>query len=88
MLCDVFSISETIHFESLEFITDRFDGVSLSPMGDSSGATVMGSTHSKTPSPLRAMTGDSVEEFHTASNGEAKGTAQGIQMQPPQPYRG
>jgi hypothetical protein len=31
--CHVFSLGETICFGSLEFITDRFDSLSLSPMG-------------------------------------------------------
>jgi hypothetical protein len=40
--CDVFSHSETIRVGSLEFITDYFSGLSLSPMGGSSDAAVMG----------------------------------------------
>jgi hypothetical protein len=40
--CDVFSLGETNHFRSLEFIIDRFDGLSLSLMGDGSDAAVMG----------------------------------------------
>jgi hypothetical protein len=70
--CNVFSIGKTIRFGCLEFIADLFDGQSLSPIGDGSGATVMGSTRSRTPSPLWAMIGDSVEKFHTASDGEGR----------------
>jgi hypothetical protein len=70
--CDVFSLSKTIHFGSLEFITDRFSGPRLSPMGDGSGATIMVSTHGGTPSLLWAMTGDSIEEFHMALDGEGR----------------
>jgi hypothetical protein len=66
--CDVFSLSKTIRFGSLEFITDCFGGLSLSCMGDGSDAAVMGSTDGGTPSPLRAMTGDFVEEFHMVSD--------------------
>jgi hypothetical protein len=55
---------------SCEFITDYFNGLSLSPRRDGSDAAVMGSSHSRPPSPLCAMIGDSNEEFHTASDGE------------------
>jgi hypothetical protein len=61
-----------IRFGSLEFIAYRFSGLSLSPMGDSSGAAVMSSTRGGTPSPLWTMTGDSIEEFHTALDGEGR----------------
>jgi hypothetical protein len=70
--CNFFFLSETICFGSLKFIANYFGGLSLSPMGDGSGATVMGSTHGGTPSPLWAMAGDSIEEFHTASDGEGR----------------
>jgi hypothetical protein len=70
--CNVFSLGETIHFRSLEFTADRFGGLSLSPMGDGSSAAVMGSTHGETPSPLWAMTEDSIEEFDTASDKEGR----------------
>jgi hypothetical protein len=72
LLSDVFSFGEPICFGSLEFITDSFGGLSLSLIGDGSGATIMGSSHGGTPSPLQAMTEDSVEGFHTASNGEGR----------------
>jgi hypothetical protein len=48
--CGSFSLSETIHFGSLEFITDRFGYLSLYPKGDSLDAVVMGSTHGGPPS--------------------------------------
>jgi hypothetical protein len=70
--CDVFYLSETIHFGSLEFSTDHFGGLILFAMGDSSSAAVMGSTRVGPSSPLWAMTGDSVEEFHMASDGEGR----------------
>jgi hypothetical protein len=66
------SLSETIHFGSLQFIVDRFGGLSLSPMGEGSDAIVIGSACSGPPSPLRAMMGDSVEEVQMASDGEGR----------------
>jgi hypothetical protein len=70
--CGGFSLGETICFGSLEFITDRFGGLSLSPIGDGSDSIVMGSARGGPPSPLRAMIGDSVEEFHMTSDGEGR----------------
>jgi hypothetical protein len=70
--CDVFSLGETIHFGSLKFIADHLGGLSLSPMWDGLGATIMVSTHSETPSPLRSMIGYSVEECHMTSDEEGR----------------
>jgi hypothetical protein len=70
--CDVFSLDKTIHFESVEFITNRFGDLCLSPMGDGLGAAVMGSTCGGRPCPLRVMIEDSVEEFHMTSDGEGR----------------
>jgi hypothetical protein len=70
LLCDGFTLGETICFGSLEFIADYFSGLSLSPRRDGSDAVVVGSSRSEPPSRLRAMIGDSLEEFHTASDGE------------------
>jgi hypothetical protein len=67
---DGFLLDETIRFGSLEFITDCFGGVNLSPQRDGSDAVAMGSTHCGPLSPLWAMTGDSIEEFYMISNGE------------------
>jgi hypothetical protein len=71
--CGGFSLGETICFGSLEFITNCFSGLSLSPRRDGSDAAIMGSTCNGPPSPPRAMIGDSTDKFHTASDGE-KGT--------------
>jgi hypothetical protein len=91
---DVFSLGKTIHLGSLEFIADRFDDLSLFSMGDSSNAAVMDSTHDRPPSPLRVMTGDSAEEFHTTSDGEGRIDLPsprrhdtGASIAPSQPYR-
>jgi hypothetical protein len=55
---DVFSLGQTIHFRSLEFIADHFDGLSLSPMGNGSDTAIMSPTCGGLPSPPRAMIGD------------------------------
>jgi hypothetical protein len=68
--CGGFSLNETIRFGSLKFITNCFGGLSLSPRGDSTDAAIMGSTHNRPPTLLRAMIGESTEEFHTTSGGE------------------
>jgi hypothetical protein len=70
--CGGFSLGKIIHFGSFEFITDRFGGMSPSPMVDGSDSIIMGSARGGPPSPLWAMMGDSVEEFHAASDGEGR----------------
>jgi hypothetical protein len=70
LTCSGFSLSETVHFGSLKFIADSFSGLCLSPRRNNSRVTFMGSTHSGSPSPRRAMTEDSTKEFHTMSSGE------------------
>jgi hypothetical protein len=89
LACGGFSYSKTIHFGSPEFITDRFGGLSLSPMGSDSDAAIMGSIRSGQPPPQRAMIGDSAEEFHMVSSGEEgsspplqEGTTQGLRLLP------
>jgi hypothetical protein len=66
LTCGGFSLGKTIHFESLEFITDCFCGLSLSPKGSDSGAIFMGTTHSGSPS-LQAMIEDSTNDLYTTS---------------------
>jgi hypothetical protein len=66
--CGGFSLGETVHFGSLEFIADYFDSLSLSAKGSDSGAIFMGTTHSGSQS-LWAMIEDSIDKFYTASSG-------------------
>jgi hypothetical protein len=68
--CGGFSLGKTIHLGRFEFIVDYFGSLSLSPKRSNSGTTFIGSTHSGSPSPRRAMIDDSTEEFHTTSSGE------------------
>jgi hypothetical protein len=67
--CGDFSLSETVCLGSFEFITDCFDGLSLSPRRKDLGTAFMGSTCSGSLSPW-AMIEDSTKEFYTASSGE------------------
>jgi hypothetical protein len=69
LMCGGFSLNEIVRFESLEFIVDYFGGLSLSPSGNDSGTTFMGSTRSES-SLLWAMIEDSTEEFYMASSEE------------------
>jgi hypothetical protein len=69
LTCGGFSLSETVHFRSLEFIVDFFSGMCLSPRRNDSDAAFMGSTRCEPLSPLRAMTKDSTEEFHMVLSG-------------------
>jgi hypothetical protein len=62
LTCDDFSLGEIIRFGSIEFITDCFGGLSLSPWRNDSDDAFMDSTHSGVPSPLLAMIRDSTEE--------------------------
>jgi hypothetical protein len=68
--CDGFSLDETICFGSLEYIAGCIGDLSLAPRRDGLEAAILGSSHSRPPSPLRAMIGDSTEEFHRASHEE------------------
>jgi hypothetical protein len=70
LTCGGFSIGETICFESLESITNCFNGLSLSPIRKDSGAAFMVSTHNGPSTPLWAIIEDSTEGFYTASSGE------------------
>jgi hypothetical protein len=46
LTCGGFSLGETIHFGSLEFIADYFTHLSLPSKGSDSGAVFMGTTRS------------------------------------------
>jgi hypothetical protein len=70
LMCGGFSLGETVHLGSFEFIADYFSSLSFSPWRGNSGATFMGSTRSGIPSPQRAMIEDSVEQFLMVSSGE------------------
>jgi hypothetical protein len=70
LMCGGFSLSETIHLGSFDFIADYFGGLSLPHRRNDSGTSFMGSTRSGPPSPRWVMIEDSIEEFHTASSGE------------------
>jgi hypothetical protein len=65
----VFSLGETIHFGSFEFIANCFSSLSLSPKGNDSGAVFMGMTHSGSPS-LHTILEDSTDKFYMTSSGE------------------
>jgi hypothetical protein len=68
--CGGFSLGETVHLGSFEFIANYFGSLSLSPRRGDSGAAFMGSTCSGTPPPYWAMIEDFTEEFLTAWSGE------------------
>jgi hypothetical protein len=61
-----FILGETICFGSLEFITDRFSSLSLSPEGNDLGVVFMGMVHSRSLS-LDTILEESTDEGDTAS---------------------
>jgi hypothetical protein len=93
--CGGFSLDETIRFGSLEIIANYVGGLSLSPRRDGSDANIMVSNHRRPSSPLRAIIGDCLEEFHKAMGGEGgsdlpllEGTTPGLCPTLPQSYHG
>jgi hypothetical protein len=70
LTCSDFSVGEIVRLVIIEFITEYFGGLSLSPRRSNSGATFMGSTYHGSPSLWRAMIKDTTEEFHIASSVE------------------
>jgi hypothetical protein len=63
-----FTLVETICFGSLEFITDRFSNLNLSPEGNDLGAVFVGIVHSGSPS-LHHVLEESTDEDDTTFNG-------------------
>jgi hypothetical protein len=51
LACDGFSLNETVHLRSYEFIIDYFIGLSLSPRRNDLGNALMGSSRNGPPSP-------------------------------------
>jgi hypothetical protein len=73
LTCSGFSLGETVHFESLEFMVDCFNALSLSPKGSDLGTVFVGSTCNRSPS-LQATIEDFTEEFYIASSGDVSAT--------------
>jgi hypothetical protein len=67
LTCSGFSLGETVNFESLQFIIDCFDRLSLSPRGSNSGVVFIGMTH-RGSSSLRTILEDSTDEFYMTSS--------------------
>jgi hypothetical protein len=74
LTCGGFSLGKTVAFGSLDFITDCFGGLSLSPRWGDSGTSIMGTPCSRPPTPLWAMIEDSTKELFTTSSGEGGGS--------------
>jgi hypothetical protein len=70
LMCGGFSLGATVRLKNFEFITDYFDGLSLSTRRGDEGVALMGSIHSRASTPWRAMIEDSAEDFLTASSGD------------------
>jgi hypothetical protein len=69
LTCGGFTLSETINFESLEFIADSFSSLNHSPKGSDLGIIFMGTARSRSPS-LCLILEDSTNEFNTTSSRE------------------
>jgi hypothetical protein len=69
LTCNGFSLGETIRFGGLDFITDCFSSLSLSPKGNNSCVIFIRMARSGSPS-LRSILEDSTNEFYTASSRE------------------
>jgi hypothetical protein len=95
LTCGGFSLGETVRLWSIEFVVGYFGGLSLSPRRGDSSTAFMGSTHSRTPSPWRAMIEDSIDEFLMTSSREGAfaspligGATRGLCILPSQPHHG
>jgi hypothetical protein len=63
-----FTLGETIHIGSMEFIADHFGSLSLSDKGNVSSVMFVGMAHSGSPS-LHTILEDSADEGDTTSSG-------------------
>jgi hypothetical protein len=63
------SHGKTVHFGSLEFITDCFSSLSLSLKGNDSGTVFVGMAHSGSAS-MHTILVDSINMFYMTSSGE------------------
>jgi hypothetical protein len=95
LMCDGFSLGETVHLGNFEFIADYFGGLSLFPRRGDSGVAIMGSTRSGAPSPWWVMIEGSDEEFLMVSSAEGAlasplpgGTTRGLCLLPSQLHYG
>jgi hypothetical protein len=70
LACGGFSLDEPIHLGNIEFITDYFNGLSLSPRRGNKDAIFVGLTRSGASTPQWTMIEDSTKKFLTALSGE------------------
>jgi hypothetical protein len=70
--CSGFYLGGTIHLGTIEFITDHFSALSLSPIRVISDAIIMGFASTGPPSPRWAVMGDSSEGSPMAPDGEGR----------------
>jgi hypothetical protein len=69
---DGFPLGKTTRFESLEFVADRFGGLSLSLLRGSSGAVIMGPACGGPPLLQWTITGSTIEGFPTTPGEEGR----------------
>jgi hypothetical protein len=69
LTCGGFSLGKIVRFRSLEFITDCFNSLSLSPRENNSDAIFVGTAHSRSPS-MCTILEESIDEFYTAYSRE------------------